>query len=262
MTEATATEATAAVPSPLAGLDGVILAGGLGTRLRPVLGDTPKALARVAEVAFVDVLIHWLQDQGLRRLLFCLGHQAERIMAHLEQRSYGGIAIECIVEPEPLGTGGALRNARDRLTSDPVLVMNGDTMADVSLASFLAAHEASGCEVSMLCLAVDDLAAFGALSLDARGRVASFSEKQPAAEGSGLANGGAYLFSQTALSRLAEAAGPSLERDFLQTRPAGTILGYRPHDARFFDIGTPENLARAASALPASWQRALREAAG
>ena len=92
-------------------------------------------------------------------------------MAHLEQHAYGGIGIECIVEAEPLGTGGALRNVRDRLTSDPVLVMNGDTMVDVSLASFLAAHEASDCEVSMVCLAVDDLAAFGALALDARGRV-------------------------------------------------------------------------------------------
>ena len=74
--------------------------------------------------------------------------------------------------------------------------------------------------------------------------------------------GGAYLFSQAALSRLAAVAGPSLERDFLQTQPAGTIQGYCARDARFFDIGTPESLARAASALPDSWLRALREAEG
>jgi NDP-sugar pyrophosphorylase family protein len=181
-------------------------------------------------------------------------------MAHLEQHAYGGIGMECIVEAEPLGTGGALHNVRDRLTSDPVLVMNGDTMVDVSLASFLAAHEASDCEVSMVCLAVDDLAAFGALALDARGRVTSFSEKEPVAEGSGLANGGAYLFTQAALSRLAGVAGPSLEQDFLQTRPSGYIHGYCARGARFFDIGTPDKLAQAAGAMPDSWLKALQEA--
>jgi mannose-1-phosphate guanylyltransferase len=256
------TSASTGASSPLAAIDAAVLAGGLGTRLRAVLDESPKALARVAEAAFIDLLIHWLGDQGLRRVVFCLGHRAERIVEHLARRSYGMMRIDWVVEPRPLGTGGAVRNARECLTSDPVLVMNGDTVVDVNLASFLEAHDASGCDASLLCLAVDDVAGFGALQLDDRDRVVSFIEKDLATTGPGMVNAGVYLFSQSALSRLGEVSGPSLERDFLQTRPAGTLQGYVAPDAHFLDIGTPETLARAADALPDAWLRALREAEG
>ncbi len=253
-------EAAAATPSSLVDIDAVVLAGGLGTRVRAVLGDTPKVLAKVGNRTYIDSLLYWLRDQGVGRVFLCLGHLAGRVEEHLARRVYGSLRIETIVESRPLGTGGAIRNACPRLRGDPVLVMNGDTMVDAPLQPFLAAHRASGREISLLAMPVDDVSPFGSIVLDDDGMIVRFVEKNPSASGAGLVSGGVYFFSQTALRLLAEVAGPSLERDFLQTRPPGYIHGYLANGAQFFDLGTRENLARATSALPESWRAALPEA--
>src|SRR5215475_7400448 len=97
--------------------DSLVLAGGLGTRIRPVLGDVPKLLAPIGKRTYLDFLLEWLARFGARRVVFALGHGAPPILDHLGRRPRGSLAIETAVEPSPLGTAGAVRFARANLTT-------------------------------------------------------------------------------------------------------------------------------------------------
>ena len=113
-------------------IDVVVLAGGLGTRIRDTLGDTPKLLAPVGGTPFLDLLIRRLKSCQARRLVLGLGHLADRVAAHLDANPPDAIEVVTAVEPEPLGTAGALRFVRTHIRTDPVMVMNGDSFfADV-----------------------------------------------------------------------------------------------------------------------------------
>lgn len=232
----------------LDGLDVVVLAGGLGTRIRSVLGDTPKVLAPVDGRPFLDLLLERLAAVGAGRAVLSLGHLADKVVAHLERHG-APLPVETVVEAEPLGTAGAIRLLAGRLRSDPVLVMNGDTWLDADLGAFLAAHRGSGADAALLCVAVENVARYGRVELASDGTVARFVEKDPDRSGGGLINGGIYLFGAAALRRLAATTGPSLERDFLALMPAGRLLGFVADGAAFVDIGTPESLAGAAAVV-------------
>jgi NDP-sugar pyrophosphorylase family protein len=162
------------------------------------------------------------------------------------------VPVVTVIEPEPLGTGGALRLAVAAVAdpSDPVLVLNGDTWLDVDFAAFLADHRRGGRIVSLLCVEVDDVSRYGRIERGPDGGLIRFVEKDPAQTGPGLINGGAVLFSRAALERLAAGSGPSLERDFLAGLPDGAVLAHVAPGAGFIDIGTPESLSRAGAVLP------------
>jgi len=232
----------------LSGLDVAVLAGGLGTRLRGVLGNKPKVLAPVDGQPFLDHLLDRLEHDRPRRIVFCLGHLANQVIDRLRRRTRPGCAFEWTVEAEPMGTGGALRQARARLSSDPVLVMNGDTWLDIDLKHFVDQFRTEPAEIGLACVKVDDTSPFGAVELDEQGWVRSFAEKRSVSSRPGLVSGGVYLFSQVALAHLDEKNAESLERDFLQTRPARSIKAH-VGPGEFLDIGTPEALSRAGSVV-------------
>ncbi len=230
----------------LAGIDVAVLAGGLGTRLRPVLGDDlPKVLAPVGGRPFLDVMVAWLDGYGARRLVLCLGHLADKVVAHVAGMECGaGLAIETVIEPGPLGTGGALRFATPHLRSDPVMVMNGDSWVDADLAGFVAAHRAGGAFLSLLCVRVADASRFGRVEVAADGAVTRFAEKE--ADGRpGLINAGIYLLSRAALAALGRAEGPSFERDFMAVLTDGRVRAHVCEGASFIDIGTPDSFHQA-----------------
>jgi len=232
-------------------IDVVILAGGLGTRIRPVLGNTPKLLAPIDGRPFLDHLLDQLQGFGARRVILCLGHLADRVAEHLEGGSRPGLDVLSVIEPEPLGTAGALRLARGKLDCDPVLVLNGDTFSDADLCSFLADHKGSGAGLTLLCAEVDNISRFASIDIDENGYVACFVEKNSERGGAGLVSAGVYLFSGAMLDRLADGIGPSLERDFLAVQPSGSIRAY-VFEGSFHDIGTPDSLAEAHDAISIS----------
>ncbi|MBB3267921.1 mannose-1-phosphate guanylyltransferase [Azospirillum sp. OGB3] len=230
----------------LSDIDVVVLAGGLGTRIRGVLGDTPKVLAPIAGRAFLGHLLDQLSASGARRVVLCLGHLADQVTTWLErEESHDDLDLICRTEPQPLGTGGALRHARDELRSDTVLVMNGDTFTDADLHAFVQAHRRSEAEASILCVEVPDASRFGRVEIGPDGRIRRFVEKAP---GSGTINAGMYLLSTTFLDRLPATGAISLERDVLEVAPSGTLNAH-VIQARFIDIGTPESLAAAASVI-------------
>lgn len=237
------------VPGGLSGVDVVVLAGGLGTRIRSVLGDTPKVLAPVAGRAFLGHTLDWLAGAGARRVVLCLGHRAERVQAWLAAEARTDLEIVTVVEPAPLGTAGALRLARPTLRSDPVLVMNGDTFVDADLPGFLEHHRASGAEASLLCVEVPDAERFGRVEIGSDGSIRRFAEKTPGDRSPGLINAGLYLFGAGWLDGLAAGSAVSLERDALTAASPGTLKGMACR-AAFIDIGTPQSLDEAASVLP------------
>lgn len=229
--------------SVLAGIDVAVLAGGLGTRLRSVLGDElPKVLAPVGGRPFLDVMVSWLEAYGAHRLVLCLGHLAGKVVEYVAAMDRTSIEVATVVEPRPLGTGGALRFAAAQLQSDPVLVMNGDSWVDADLSDFVAAHRARGAFMTVLCVRVPDASRFGRVEVDEGGGVICFTEKEAEAR-PGLINAGLYLLSRAALEDLQRRDGPSFERDFMQVITDGRVVAHVCEGASFIDIGTPESFA-------------------
>jgi NDP-sugar pyrophosphorylase family protein len=240
-----------ASPSTLADLDLVVLAGGLGTRLRSVVADRPKVLAPVAGRPFLDHLLTWLDRQGARRIVLALGHLADQVEARLAARrqDFPRLEIVTAVETSPLGTGGALASCRDLLRSDPVLVLNGDTFVDVDLTCFVAGWAEFAAPAALVAVKVADATRYGRLEIEG-GRVQRFAEKSNA-PGSAWINGGIYLLSGMLLDRLAGMGPCSLERDLLERLPPGSIATF-PTSGHFIDIGTPTSLAAAPDVLAAA----------
>ena len=238
-----------ATPKPcLNDIDVVVLAGGLGTRIRDTLGDTPKLLAPIGGTPFLDILLGRLGHFGARRVILGLGHLGGKVAEYLESHTPEGMDMITAIEPEPLGTAGALRFIASHIESDPVMVMNGDSFTGADLCDFVEAHRGSDAEGSILAAEVEDTASFGRLGVSPEGRVLEFSEKDPDQTGPGLINAGVYLFDAAMMEKIKTMEGPSLERDVFQALDPGT-LGAVVGQGPFIDIGTPEDLQRASEVL-------------
>jgi NDP-sugar pyrophosphorylase family protein len=228
---------------PLTGIDVLILAGGLGTRIRSVLGDTPKVLAPVAGRPTAALILDWLTGQGADRVIFALGHRAEAVQDWLAANPRPGCELITVVEPEPLGTAGAIRFARPALRGGLLLVLNGDTLLDADLSPLVRDHGEKGAEATLLCLALTETGRYGRLELDAGGWISRFAEKDPAA-GPGLINAGVYLFEPAFLDRLNALQARSIEQDAFARLPAGSLAGSITQ-CRFIDLGIPSALEEA-----------------
>jgi NDP-sugar pyrophosphorylase family protein len=232
----------------LAEIDVAILAGGLGTRLKGVLGDQPKVMADVGGRPFLSHLLDWLLGQGARHVTVLLGYRAQAVIDWLSS-ARPRLMPETVIEPEPLGTAGAIAFALPRLARRPLMVINGDTRIDLDLSAFLASHEAQSADASLAAVRVPDAGRYGRLELEGD-RVMLFAEKDPEATGEHWINGGVYVLEQAVLDRVSRIERGSLERDVLQQLPPGTIHAYCSA-AAFLDIGTPETL-REAQGMAAS----------
>ena len=230
----------------LAKTDVFVIAGGLGTRIAPVLGDVPKLLAPISGRPYLSYLLDWLWYFGARRIVLGLGYRAQPIIEYLKLNSSmpEHTEVETVIEPYPLGTAGAIRFARHRLRTDPVLVMNGDSFADADLCDFVSYHAGIMATATLLCANVDDAGRYGRVELDANGRIRGFIEKDQQFHGSGLVNAGMYLFSAVLLDEISAGCAVSLERDVFERASAGTFASFTGK-FRFIDIGTPESLAAA-----------------
>ncbi|TAD87160.1 MAG: nucleotidyl transferase [Alphaproteobacteria bacterium] len=219
-------------------ISALILAGGLGTRLREVVPDLPKPLAPVAGRPFLDWLLDWLESGGVADVVVSAGYRSQAMIAWAAARtSTGRIPVRVVVEPEPLGTGGAVRFAAAGFAGSRLLVLNGDSFVAADLPTFLRFDQACGGAFSLIAPEVDDVSRYGALTLDDDHRIQAFQEK--GGTGPGVINGGIYALDPELLARLP--LGPcSLERDGLAQWLG--LGGYAHAGAfRFIDIGTPES---------------------
>jgi D-glycero-alpha-D-manno-heptose 1-phosphate guanylyltransferase len=227
-----------------------ILAGGLGTRLKPRFGDLPKPLAPLGGRPFLARQLQWLASAGVREAVLCTGHGADEVRAALGDGAALGMALHHSVEEEPLGTGGALQLAA-RFVTGPCLVANGDTLALCDPWALERARWERGALGAVALFRVADASGRGRVDLGPGDRVARFVEKDAAHTGPAWVNGGLYAFSPELWRHLPRppagraAAAFSLEREVLPVLATEGRLAGLPVEGEFFDIGTPEDWERA-----------------
>ena len=225
-----------------------ILAGGLGTRLRPAVGALPKVLAPVHRRPYLTYLLDHLAAASVREVVLLTGYGADQVQWTLGE-TYRGLRLVYSPEPSPLGTGGALRWALPKLASPVVLLMNGDSYCEVDLAAFADFHRRQAADLSLVLTEVTDTSAYGRVQVAGGGQVVRFGEKETDRK-PGWINAGIYLLSRTLIEEIPAGRPVSLERDLI---PAwlgrGTrVYGFR--GGRFIDIGTPGAFAAAEAFLP------------
>ena len=227
----------------LATIDVLVIAGGLGTRIKSALGDTPKLLAPIGGRPYLAYLLHWLRRFGAKRIVLGLGHRGQAVIDFLDRNKscYDDLTVVTVIEPRPLGTAGAIRFARPNLRTDPVLVMNGDSFADADLCAFVAHHRRAKAKATLICAEVDDAGRYGRVELDGEGRIRGFIEKDPNFHGRSAVSAGIYLFSAALLDEIAAGNAASLEHDVFGRAPSASLNAFAGRFA-FIDIGTPKSL--------------------
>ncbi len=222
----------------------ILLAGGLGTRLRSVVDDRPKALADVAGRPFLLYLLDGIRKAGFKRVILAIGYKGEMV-EDLVGDQYDGLEIDYSREDEPLGTGGALWQALRLCKGERVFASNADTYVGLSYAAMDQAHPHA--DIVMSVRAVPDRARFGAIRQE-NGRLTGFEEKGQS--GPGLINSGVYLLRRDVIERFPIAAPFSFEQRVLeaecQAMRIEPFVGHGP----FIDIGTPDDYRRAQTELP------------
>jgi D-glycero-alpha-D-manno-heptose 1-phosphate guanylyltransferase len=224
----------------------IVLAGGLGTRLRSVVSDLPKCMAPVAGRPFLFYVINYLRLQGVEKFIFALGYEHEFIEEYLDDQ-FSTLDYQCVIEENPLGTGGAIQLACQKATERNVLVANGDTLFKINgheVFSFHAEHEAE-CTLSLKPMQHFDR--YGIVELNDNSTVKDFKEKQ--FYESGLINGGLYVLNVEGFLVKKFPSKFSFEKDYLeQYYRKGNIYGI-VQDHYFIDIGIPEDYNRAQEQL-------------
>ena len=230
-------------------LTAAVLAGGLGTRLRSVVGDRPKPLAQVQGRPILEFLLDQLAAEGVRSVILCTGYRGEQIR-HAFGEKYKSLRLCYSQEPEALGTGGALRFALPQISSDPILVLNGDSFCGIDVDHYVRWHSEHRAAGSMVLARVLASQRYGTVKLDNHARITRFSEKQQAA-GPGWINAGIYMLSREILTSIPQGENISLEHDVFPHWTGRGLYGYYSL-AHFLDIGTPEDFCGAESFFTAA----------
>jgi D-glycero-alpha-D-manno-heptose 1-phosphate guanylyltransferase len=225
-------------------MEAIVLAGGLGTRLRELVPDLPKPMAPVAGRPFLEILLSSLAKKGFTRVIISLGFMSEKIISHFGDR-YIGMDLVYEVELRPLGTGGAIRAALERCETDHVFVFNGDTYLDLEVDA-LERMWHSGHHPVIVVREVPDTTRFGKVEIHA-GQIRGFLEK--GLSGSGLINAGCYVLPKTALDDFALGYPFSLETEFfIKYLSIIRFESFITH-GRFIDIGVPDDYMLAQTVL-------------
>jgi len=225
-------------------MEAVILAGGLGTRLRAVVQDVPKPMAPIAGRPFLEILLANLSRQGFRRVILSVGYMADSIVDYFGTH-FGNLELQYAIEEEPLGTGGALSEALRHCTSDHAFVFNGDTFLDLEVGAMEGIWQQDRLPVIAL-REVPDTSRYGRVELDGR-RVVNFGEKTNA--GPGRINAGCYVLPVDILADFKSPAPFSFEADFLRYAIRDTEFVGFVSNGLFIDIGIPEDFVRAQTML-------------
>lgn len=228
----------------------IILAGGLGTRLRSEVKDVPKCMAPVAGKPFLWYLLTYLRRYPVSRVILSVGYLREVIKDWIAANgSQFPYEIGYAVEEVPLGTGGGIRLALDKCRDENVVVLNGDTFFDVGLDRFMGAHVDSPASITIAMKPMRDFDRYGRVIVDETdGRIKRFCEKEPCAEG--LINGGVYAISRKHLDLSELPEKFSFEKEVLESESArGNVYGYIS-DGYFIDIGIPEDYHKADREFP------------
>ncbi len=235
----------------------VILAGGFGTRLQSVVTEVPKPMAPVNDIPFLNYQLMYLKHYQVKQVIISVGYLAEKIK-HYYKDSFNGIAISYANEQTPLGTGGGIRLALEKVDSKQAVVLNGDSFFDVNLNEFYRCHYLHEADFSIAVRKVSHANRYGAIELGkyflpshiVEGvsdfyKVNSFNEKSTN-EGEGIINGGVYIINKKQFFKYTKPRHQfSIEKDFFETQCSKINIGAYLNEGYFIDIGIPEDYLKA-----------------
>jgi D-glycero-alpha-D-manno-heptose 1-phosphate guanylyltransferase len=227
-------------------MEAIILAGGLGTRLRQEVPDLPKPMAPIAGKPFLEYLLADMAVKGFTKVIISVGYMANKISDYFGD-NYLGLDLVYVVEQNLLGTGGGIRKALQQCTEDYVFVFNGDTYIDLDIVKIKQLWQRVKHPIVVV-RQVPDTDRYGRIEVDAGGYISSFSEK--GIEGKGLINAGCYVLPRNALDDFPEEKPFSLELEYLKKSVSTMKISAFVSQGYFIDIGIPEDYLRAQNQLP------------
>jgi mannose-1-phosphate guanylyltransferase len=220
-------------------MQALILAGGEGTRLRPLTSSVPKPVVPLVGRPFIGFMLDWLGSHGVDEIVMSCGHMASGVRSVLRDGAGFGVRLRYVEEPRPMGTGGAVKFA-EALLDERFLMLNGDVLTDLDLMALMAAHERTGAQATLALVGVEDPSAYGLVRTTAEGVVTGFVEKpDPAEVDTNCVSAGAYVLERDVLGLLAPDRPASIERDLFPRLVGSGLYGWTA-DAYWLDIGTPE----------------------
>jgi len=222
--------------------DVLILAGGLGTRLRTVVKDIPKPMAPIKDKPFLEYILKFLQKNGVKRVILSVGYKRENMINYFGNK-YLDIDIEYVVEEYPLGTGGAVLNTLKYINSENFFILNGDTYFDVDLNKMKNFFETKDADLVIALKELSDSQRYGKVIIDKDLRIIDFIEKREKSEG--FINGGVYFINKSLFESISFPKVFSFEKDFLEKYYKKFKFYGLPFDSYFIDIGVPEDYERA-----------------
>ena len=229
-------------------MQALVLAGGEGTRLRPLTLTTPKPVMPLAGRPFLTFMLDWLARHGVTEVLLSCGYKSDDV-ARVLGDLYRGMRLRYVVEDEPLGTAGPLRLALDEgVLSGRVMVLNGDCLTDLDLTAMLRRHDETGARATIALAAVDDTSTYGVVPTGEDGRVEAFLEKQPGPAPTNRINAGAYVLEPDVVEMIPAGRAVSIEREIFPQLTDGRLHGF-DFDDYWIDIGTPERYLEATQDL-------------
>lgn len=221
-------------------MQALVLAGGQGTRLRPLTYTTPKPVIPLAGRPFLTFMLDWLRGHGVSEAILSCGFLSDGVRAVLGD-VYGGMRLRYVVEDEPLGTAGPVRLALDEgVLAERLLVLNGDVLCDMDLTAEIARHEQTGARCTLALIEVDDTASYGVVPTHPDGSVQRFLEKTEGEVPTNRINAGAYVLEREVVEALVPAGrAVSFEREVFPALVGDGLYGWHA-DGYWIDIGTPE----------------------
>ncbi len=226
--------------------EAIVLAGGLGTRLRGAVPDLPKCMAPVNGKPFVAFVIEHLQKQGIEKFIFSLGYKSEAF-THFLSTSLRDKNYQVVIETEPLGTGGAIQFACRHTSEKNIVVVNGDSIFKIDLAKQASFHFSHTADCTLALKAMENFDRYGVVELHADQTIALFKEKQFYQKG--LINGGVYILNTEAFLHEGLPGKFSFETDYLQKLYTSRKIFGVIQDGYFIDIGIPEDYLKAQTEL-------------
>jgi D-glycero-alpha-D-manno-heptose 1-phosphate guanylyltransferase len=220
--------------------EAIILAGGMGTRLRSAVPELPKCMAPVGGRPFIHYITQYFRRAGITNFIFALGYKSAYFETFFREDFPGGQGYSISLEEEPLGTGGAIRQACTMAKEDSVLILNGDTFFGIGLQELSAFHDSKEADCSICLKPMTNFDRFGVVDLDEDQHVRQFREKQHYA--AGLINGGVYALNRPRFLRKNLPEKFSFEKDYLE-KSNEQLFGL-VQNAFFIDMGIPEDYQR------------------
>ena len=226
---------------------GILLVGGFGTRLKPLTSESPKPMLPVAGLPVTEHQILAAKRAGVHTLVLATSYLSEVFTPYFGDGSKWGIKILYAVEKEPLGTGGAIRNAAqmldlENLGDEPIVIFNGDVLSRHSIADQISFHQSKSADTTLHLIEVEDARAFGCVPTDVDGRVTAFLEKMVNPVTNSI-NAGCYIFHASVINRIPLGEVVSIERETFPALVASgrPVFGYK-EQAYWLDVGTPAAL--------------------